>query len=73
MLGLHPFPHICNRSQEPSRIQLSAESKHLKGQLGPPVSEVTFFASKEVSWTPRQGRNVFFARKEVSWTPLSVT
>ena len=28
------------------------ESKHLKGQLDPPVSDVTFFGSKEVSWIP---------------------
>ena len=27
-------------------------SKHLKGQLDPPVSNVTFFGPKEVSWTP---------------------
>ena len=50
MLGLHPFPHICNRSQEPSRIQLSAESQHLKGQLDPSVGNGHVFASKEVSW-----------------------
>ena len=31
---------------------LKTESKHLKGQLDPPVSDVTFFAPKEVSWTP---------------------
>ena len=29
-----------------------AESKHLKGRLGPPVSHVTFF-NHQVSWTPR--------------------
>ena len=28
------------------------KSKHLKGQLDPPVSDVMFFAPKEVSWTP---------------------
>ena len=28
------------------------ESKHLKGQLDPPVSDVKFFASKEVGWIP---------------------
>ena len=28
------------------------KSKHLKGQLDPPVSNVTFFGPKEVSWTP---------------------
>ena len=27
-------------------------SKHLKGQLDPPVSNMTFFASKEVGWIP---------------------
>ena len=27
-------------------------SKHLKDQLGPPVSDVTFFGPKEVSWDP---------------------
>ena len=27
-------------------------SKHLKGQLDPPVCDVTFFGSKEVSWIP---------------------
>ena len=29
-----------------------SKSKHLKGQLDPPVSNVTFFGPKEVSWTP---------------------
>ena len=33
-------------------IDNRAQSKHLKGQLDPPVSNVTFFAPKEVSWTP---------------------
>ena len=28
------------------------KSKHLKGQLGPRVRNVTFFASKEVGWGP---------------------
>ena len=27
-------------------------SKHLKGQLGPRVSDVTFFGPKEVGWGP---------------------
>ena len=27
-------------------------SKHLKGQLVPSVSDVTFFGPKEVSWSP---------------------
>ena len=31
---------------------LGYSSKRLKGQLDPPVSDVTFFGSKEVSWIP---------------------
>ena len=27
-------------------------SKHLKGRLGPRVSDVTFFGPKEVDWGP---------------------
>ena len=27
-------------------------SKYLKGQLDPPVGDVTFFAPKEVGWIP---------------------
>ena len=52
-----------------------------------PVGNVTFFGSKEVSWTPLLVTVTFFgskevswislrhvfAPKEVSWTPLSVT
>ena len=34
--------------------QVRQSSKHLKGQLDPPVSDVTFFAPKEVSWPPRE-------------------
>ena len=49
-------------------IQLS---KHLKGQLGPPLSHVTFFGPKEVSW--RLGAPLshitFFGSSEVSWAP----
>ena len=48
-------------------------SKHLKGQLDPLLVTVTFFASKEVSWTPLLVTVTFFASKEVSWTPLLVT
>ena len=50
-------------------IQLS---KHLKGQLGPPLSHVTFFGPKEVSW--RLGAPLshitFFGSSGVSWAPL---
>ena len=48
-------------------------SKHLKGQLVPPVSDVTFLGPKEVSWSPPVSDVTFFGPKEVSWSPLSVT
>ena len=35
-----------------TQCQKCLQSKHLKGQLDPPVSNVTFFGPKEVSWTP---------------------
>ena len=47
-------------------------SKHLKGQLDPPVSNVTFFGPKEVSWTPLLVTVTFFGPEEVSWTPSNV-
>ena len=28
------------------------KSKHLKGRLGPRVRDVTFYAPKEVGWSP---------------------
>ena len=49
------------------------KSKHLKGRLAPPVSDVTFFGPKEVSWSPTVSDVTFFGPKEVSWSPLSVT
>ena len=54
-------------------ITFDHESKHLKGQLVPPVSDVTFFGPKEVSWSPPVSDVTFFGPKEVSWSPLSVT
>ena len=33
-------------------LHFSTISKHLKGQLDPPVSDGNVFASKQVSWTP---------------------
>ena len=33
-------------------LRAEVVSKHLKGQLDPPVSDGNVFASKQVSWTP---------------------
>ena len=43
------------------------------GQLDTPVSDVTFFGSKEASWIPLSVTLRFFGSKEGSWIPLSVT
>ena len=47
-------------------------SKHLKGQLGPRVGDVTFFNQRRSVGAPRLSRDVF-GSKEVSWDPVSVT
>ena len=36
------------------QLVLISKSKHLKGQLDPPVSDSNVFGPKEVSWTPCQ-------------------
>ena len=36
----------------PMRVFFSFPSKHLKGQLDPPVGNGHIFGPKEVSWTP---------------------
>ena len=49
----HSIPSVHLPSPIPPQIFSSAPiSKHLKGQLDPPVGDVTFFGSKEVSWIP---------------------
>ena len=40
------------KASDRSKMARFNESKHLKGQLDPPVSDVTFFGSKEVCWGP---------------------
>ena len=65
------------------------ESKHLKGQLDPPVGNCHVFGSKVVSWIsllvmsrfwikggqldPPVGNVTFFGSKEVSWISLLVS
>ena len=34
-------------------VRKKSESKHLNGQLDPPVGDVPFFNQKEVSWIPQ--------------------
>ena len=66
--GTRTFHNITFHSQYPSPI-----SKHLKGQLDPPVGNDNVFGPKEVSWIPLLVTATFFGPKEVSWIPLLVT
>ena len=69
-------------------VQCTAQSKHLKGQLGPRVGDVTFFnhggqlgpCVGDVTFFNHGGQLgtcvgdvTFFNQKEVSWGPASVT
>ena len=42
-------------------IDVNLISKHLKGQLGPQVCDVTLFAPKKVSWGPASVTSCFFS------------
>ena len=48
-------------------------SKHLKGQLDPPVGNGNVFWIKGGQLASPVGNVTFFGSKEVSWTPLLVT
>ena len=43
------------KASDRSKMARFNEPKHLKGQLDPPVTDVTFFGSKAVSWAPLLG------------------
>ena len=53
--------------------ELRIISEHLKGQLDPPVGDVTFFCTKGCQLDPPVGDVTFFAPKDVSWILLLVT
>ena len=72
----------------PCAVHKAWASKHLKGQLAPRVSDVTFLDQMRSVGAPRQWRHVFgsrrsvgapcqwrhvFGSQEVSWDPASVT
>ena len=44
-------------------------SKHLEGHLDPPVSDVMFFGSKEVSWIPLSGTLRFMDQRRSVGSP----
>ena len=48
-------------------------SKHLKGQLDPPVGNGNVFWIKGGQLDPPVGNVTFFGSKEVSWIPPLVT
>ena len=71
-----PRDFVCLFQKKKQELTLNccpAESKHLKGQLDPPVGDGNVFCTKGGQLGPRVGDATFFAPKEVSWEPVLVT